>query len=261
MLDSIEFAVEQIRVGRPIIVVDDERRENEGDLTLAACHATPKLIGMMVRYGSGVICVSVPDSSLDRLRLPPMTAVNEDPKHTAYAVSVDARHGMHSGCLAGDVLTSERCDCGEQLATAMRRIAALGRGVLLYMHGHEGRGIGLVHKLQTYQLQDGGHDTVDANLALGFPADARDYGTTAQILVDLGIRSIRLLTNNPAKRAALEELGIPVSGREPLQVPAHPTNISYLRTKRDRLGHLLTDLDAEAAPMAVAATPTDRATP
>ncbi len=104
-------------------------------------------------------------------------------------------------------------------------------------------------------------DTVDANLALGFPADARDYGTTAQILVDLGIRSIRLLTNNPAKRAALEELGIPVSGREPLQVPAHPTNISYLQTKRDRLGHLLTDLDAEAAPMAVAATPTDRATP
>jgi GTP cyclohydrolase II len=154
MPDSIEFAVEQIRAGRPIIVVDDERRENEGDLTLA-------------------------DSSLDRLRLPPVTAVSEDPEHTACAV----------------------------------------------------------------------------------PVDAGDYGTTAQILVDLGIRSIRLLTSNPAKRAALGELGIPVSGREPLQVPAHPANISYLRTKRDRLGHLLADLDAEAAPMAVAATPTDRATP
>lgn len=277
MLDSIEFAVEQIRVGRPIIVVD-ERRENEGDLTLAACHATPELTGMMVRYGSGVICVPVPDSSLDRLRLPPMTAANEDDaalptrygefRAIGYRSTADGKNidgvalvrgdlndgqdvlvRVHSGCLTGDVLTSERCDCGEQLA------AAFGRGVLLYMHGHEGPGSGLVHKLQTYQLQDSGHDTVDANVALGFPADAPDYGTTAQILVDLGVRSIGLLTKNPAKRVALEEPGIHVSGREPLQVPAQPASISYLRAKRDRLGHLLTDLDAEAAPMAVAATP------
>ena len=125
----------------------------------------------------------------------------------------------------------------------MRRVAAEGRGIVLYMRGHEGRGIGLVQKLRAYQLQDAGRDTVDANLDLGLPADARDYGTGAQILADLGVRSLRLLTNNPAKQEAVERYGLPVVGREPLSVRPHPENVRYLRTKRDRMGHLLGELD------------------
>jgi 3,4-dihydroxy 2-butanone 4-phosphate synthase/GTP cyclohydrolase II len=145
---------------------------------------------------------------------------------------------VHSECLTGDVFGSRRCDCGPQLDAALERIAAAGRGVVLYMRGHEGRGIGLLHKLQAYQLQDLGFDTVDANLELGLPADARDYGTGAQILYDLGVRSMRLLTNNPAKRAGLEGYGLRVTGREALPVRLHPENVRYLRTKRDRMGHL-----------------------
>jgi 3,4-dihydroxy 2-butanone 4-phosphate synthase/GTP cyclohydrolase II len=145
---------------------------------------------------------------------------------------------VHSECLTGDVFGSLRCDCGPQLNAALARVAAEGRGVVLYVRGHEGRGIGLLHKLQAYQLQDSGLDTVDANLELGLPADARDYGTGAQILYDLGVRSMRLLTNNPAKRAGLEGYGLTVTGREELPVRPHPENVRYLRTKRDRMGHL-----------------------
>jgi 3,4-dihydroxy 2-butanone 4-phosphate synthase/GTP cyclohydrolase II len=145
---------------------------------------------------------------------------------------------VHSECLTGDVFGSVRCDCGPQLDAALQRVAAAGRGVVLYMRGHEGRGIGLLHKLQAYQLQDRGLDTVDANLELGLPADARDYGTGAQILYDLGVRSMRLLTNNPAKRAGLEGHGLTITGREALPVRLHPENVRYLRTKRDRMGHL-----------------------
>ncbi len=152
---------------------------------------------------------------------------------------------VHSECLTGDVFGSLRCDCGAQLDSALARVAAEGRGVVLYMRGHEGRGIGLLHKLQAYQLQDAGADTVDANLELGLPADARDYGTGAQILVDLGVRSMRLLTNNPAKRAGLEGYGLTVVGREPLPSYPHPENLRYLRTKRDRMGHQITDLPEE----------------
>jgi 3,4-dihydroxy 2-butanone 4-phosphate synthase/GTP cyclohydrolase II len=150
---------------------------------------------------------------------------------------------VHSECLTGDVFGSLRCDCGPQLDAALARVAAEGRGVVLYMRGHEGRGIGLLHKLQAYQLQDRGLDTVDANLELGLPADARDYGTGAQVLYDLGVRSMRLLTNNPAKRAGLEGYGLTITGRESLPVRAHPENVRYLRTKRDRMGHLLDVLD------------------
>jgi 3,4-dihydroxy 2-butanone 4-phosphate synthase/GTP cyclohydrolase II len=150
---------------------------------------------------------------------------------------------VHSECLTGDVFGSLRCDCGPQLHAAMHRVVEEGRGVVLYVRGHEGRGIGLMHKLQAYQLQDQGHDTVDANLELGLPADARDYGTGAQILADLGIRSMRLLTNNPAKRAGLEGYGLHITGRVGLPVRPHPENVRYLRTKRDRMGHLLEDLD------------------
>jgi len=157
---------------------------------------------------------------------------------------------VHSECLTGDVFGSLRCDCGPQLQAALKRVADEGRGVVLYVRGHEGRGIGLLHKLQAYQLQDEGRDTVDANLDLGLPADARDYGTGAQILADLGIRTMRLLTNNPAKRAGLEGYGLRVIGREAMPMRANPENVRYLRTKRDRMGHLLDELDLIAEGLA-----------
>jgi 3,4-dihydroxy 2-butanone 4-phosphate synthase/GTP cyclohydrolase II len=135
-----------------------------------------------------------------------------------------------------------RCDCGSQLDAAMRAVAAEGRGIVLYMRGHEGRGIGLMHKLRAYELQDAGHDTVDANLALGLPADARDYGTGAQILVDLGVRGIRLLSNNPMKRVGLEGYGLRIVERVGLPVTHTPENLRYLTTKRDRMGHDLPGL-------------------
>jgi 3,4-dihydroxy 2-butanone 4-phosphate synthase/GTP cyclohydrolase II len=157
---------------------------------------------------------------------------------------------VHSECLTGDVFGSLRCDCGPQLQAALRRVAEEGRGVVLYVRGHEGRGIGLLDKLRAYQLQDEGADTVDANLRLGLPADARDYGTGAQILHHLGVRTMRLLTNNPAKRAGLEGYGLEVVGRVPLPSRPHPENVRYLRTKRDRMGHLLDELDDVAEGLA-----------
>ncbi len=394
-LDTIESALDELRKGRPILVIDDADRENEGDMIFAAQLATPEIVGLMIRHTSGYICVGMTGEDLDRLGLPPMTAVNEDRKQTAYAVSVDARdvkttgisaedrartikvlsdsstepydltrpghvmplravpggilrrpghteaavdltrlaglnpagalcemvnddgtmmnavqcrefaddHGLvlisiadlirfrrrvesqvtrvtetllptefgdfsafgfrsevdgtehvalvvgdigdgesvlvrvHSECLTGDVFGSLRCDCGPQLHVAMQRIAAEGRGVVLYVKGHEGRGIGLLDKLRAYTLQDGGLDTVDANIELGLPADARDYGTGAQILVDLGVRSMRLLTNNPAKRAGLEGYGLSIIDRVPLVVGHNDVNRDYLDTKVRRMSH------------------------
>jgi 3,4-dihydroxy 2-butanone 4-phosphate synthase/GTP cyclohydrolase II len=390
-LDSIEDALRELRSGKPIVVIDDADRENEGDLIFAAQMATPELVGFMIRHTSGYVCVGMMGEDLDRLGLPPMTAVNEDRKGTAYAVSVDARdvvstgisaadraltikvladsatepyeltrpghvmplravpggvlrraghteaavnpagalcelvnddgsmmrapecrafadeHGLvlisiedlirfrrrnesqiervavvplptefgtftahgyrstidgsehvallvgeigdgedvlvrvHSECLTGDVFASLRCDCGPQLHAAMRQVAEAGRGVVLYVKGHEGRGIGLLDKLRAYALQDTGRDTVDANLDLGLPADARDYGTGAQILADLGVRSMRLLTNNPAKRAGLEGYGLTISERVPLVIDSNDHNREYLRTKVTRMGHDLGD--------------------
>ena len=415
-LDTIERALADLAAGRPVVVVDDEDRENEGDLLLAASKATPEQLGFMVRHTSGVVCVPMEGRELDRLKLPPMTAVNEDRKGTAYSVSVDARDGtttgisaadrartirvlvdsatdpheltrpghvfplraavggvlrraghteaavdlarlagltpagviaeivnddgsmarlpalrvfadthglalvsiadliawrrrtealvtqvasarlptrygefravgyrgvidgvehvalvrgqigaghdvlvrVHSECLTGDVLGSLRCDCGPQLDAALRTIADSGRGIVLYMRGHEGRGIGLMHKLAAYQLQDLGRDTVDANLDLGLPADARDYGLGAQILVDLGVRTMRLLTNNPTKRAGLEGFGLEIVEQVPLEVHATPENLRYLQTKRDRMGHDLVGLpDVAVADRA----PTEQASP
>ncbi len=402
-LDPVDAALEAMVAGRPIVVVDDEDRENEGDLIFAAGAATPELVGFMIRHTSGYICVAMTGPDLDRLGLPPMTVVNEDRKGTAYAVSVDARdvestgisatdrartikvlsdsatepweltrpghvmplravpggvlvraghteasvdlarmagltpagalcelvnddgtmmrapqcrafadeHGLvmisiadlirfrrrteslvqrvaktrlptefgdftaygyrsdtdesehialvagdigdgqdilvrvHSECLTGDVFGSFRCDCGPQLHGALRRVAEEGRGVVLYVKGHEGRGIGLLHKLRAYTLQDEGRDTVDANLELGLPADARDYGTGAQILADLGVHSMRLLTNNPAKRAGLEGYGLTIVERVPLEIHPNPHNRVYLQTKVDRMGH---ELSSSAAP-------------
>jgi 3,4-dihydroxy 2-butanone 4-phosphate synthase/GTP cyclohydrolase II len=150
---------------------------------------------------------------------------------------------VHSECLTGDVFGSHRCDCGPQLDEALERIVEEGRGVVIYLRGHEGRGIGLVAKLQAYQLQDGGRDTVDANLDLGLPADARHYGTATQILRDLGIASVRLMTNNPDKVTNLEDYGVQVAERVPLTPRPNDHNIAYLLTKRDRMGHSLPDLE------------------
>lgn len=149
---------------------------------------------------------------------------------------------VHSECLTGDVFASLRCDCGEQLARALERIEAEGRGLVIYMRGHEGRGIGITQKLRAYALQDQGLDTVEANLALGLPVDSRRFDAAAAILRDLGVRSVRLMSNNPMKILALQEQGIVVSGREAHEMPANAENGSYLLTKRDKLGHLLGDV-------------------
>jgi 3,4-dihydroxy 2-butanone 4-phosphate synthase/GTP cyclohydrolase II len=164
---------------------------------------------------------------------------------TAEPPAVLAR--LHSECLTGEAFASRRCDCGEQLDRSLDMIAEAGRGVLVYLRGHEGRGIGLGAKIAAYALQDRGKDTLDANLALGHPADAREYGAGAAILADLGVAQVRLLTNNPAKVAALTEHGVRVADRVPLAVPADPVNLEYLRTKRDRMHHVLPQLDAQGA--------------
>jgi 3,4-dihydroxy 2-butanone 4-phosphate synthase/GTP cyclohydrolase II len=399
---GVEQALKDIGDGKAVVVVDDEDRENEGDLIFAAEQATPELMSFMVRYTSGYVCVALTEDDCDRLDLPPMFHTNQDHRGTAYTVTVDAADGVttgisaanrahtvrllvdpasqatdfhrpghvvplrakdggvlrrpghteaavdlarmaglrsagvlcevvsqrdpaemarrdelevfaaeheltlisiaeliayrrrfekqvervaeariptahgtfraigydslldgiehialvhgeigegervlvrvHSECLTGDVFGSLRCDCGPQLDAALAAVAAEERGIVLYVRGHEGRGIGLLHKLQAYQLQDAGADTVDANLALGVPADARDYGIGVQILVDLGVRSMRLLTNNPAKRIGLESYGLTVAERVPMPGMANAENLKYLMTKRDRMGHELAGL-------------------
>jgi 3,4-dihydroxy 2-butanone 4-phosphate synthase/GTP cyclohydrolase II len=402
-LDTVDDAIADIAAGKPVVVVDDEDRENEGDIIFAASKSTPELMAFTIRHSSGVICVPMPAAMLDRLEIPLMTPHNRDRMRTAYTISVDARDGVttgisahdrsrtvrvladsatepweitrpghvfplryreggvlarrghteaavdlarmagltpvgvlvelvnddgtmkrgqqlrdfadehglrlvsieqmvhhrrrteshvervaetrlptrfgdftafgyriaidrsehvalvygdpatlgrhepvltrvHSECLTGDVFGSSRCDCGPQLDEAMERIVAEGRGIVVYLRGHEGRGIGLLAKLQAYQLQDGGRDTVDANLDLGLPADARHYGAATQILKDLGVRSVRLLTNNPAKTEGLESYGVRVAARIPLTPHPNDHNIAYLRTKRDRMGHDLPGL-------------------
>jgi len=150
---------------------------------------------------------------------------------------------VHSECLTGDVFGSLRCDCGVQLQSAMEKVDDEGLGVIVYLRGHEGRGIGIAHKLKAYVLQDQGRDTVDANMDLGLPVDSREYGIGAQILVDLGITTMRLLSNNPTKRGGLEGYGLEIVERVPLETKANPENIAYLRTKRARMGHLLEGLD------------------
>jgi 3,4-dihydroxy 2-butanone 4-phosphate synthase/GTP cyclohydrolase II len=404
---SIPDAVQDIRAGRVVIVVDDADRENEGDLIMAAEKVTPEAIAFIVRHSSGVICVPVTGERLDELHVPLMVSTNTDHQRTAFTVSVDARRGVttgisaadrattiraildpatapedlsrpghvfplryreggvlkraghteasvdlarlaglypagvlcetvnedgtmarlpelvrfaaehglkvisiadliayrrqhellvervaeatiptphgefrsyayesavdgrthvalvlgeigdgldvltrvHSECLTGDVFASLRCDCGEQLDRSMEMIGAEGRGIVLYIRGHEGRAIGLTHKLRAYELQDQGRDTVEANVDLGFPADPREYGIGAQILFDLGVRTMRLLTNNPAKRAGLEGHGLSIAARVPIETEPTPHNIEYLRTKREKLGHLLGDLsDAPERP-------------
>ena len=396
MFASIEGALEDIRAGKIVIVVDDADRENEGDFVMAAERVTPDAVNFMAIHGRGLICMPVVGERLDQLGIPPMVPDLAHTHDTAFSVSIDLRDGgtgisahdraatvrrvidadalpkdfrqpghifplraqtggvlkraghteasvdlarlagmypagviceimnadgtmarlpelravaeqhglklisiadliayrrqhdqlvrrqaeawmptrvgefraigyesfdgfhhfalvtgdigdgenvltrMHSECLTGDVFHSLRCDCGTQLEDAMTQIAEAGRGVIVYVRGHEGRGIGLLHKLKAYALQEAGRDTVEANVELGFSADPREYGVGAQILVDLGVRSMRLLTNNPTKRAGLEGYGVSIVERVPLQTRATEHNIAYLRTKKDKLGH---DLD------------------
>jgi 3,4-dihydroxy 2-butanone 4-phosphate synthase/GTP cyclohydrolase II len=400
---SVEDALDAISRGEVVVVLDDEGREGEGDLIMAAEFADTERVAFFVRHTSGLICAAVTESRADELDLPLMVEDNTEAQRTAFTVTVDdkqhtttgisaadravtmrtlvdprteptdlarpghvhvlrARDGgvlerpghteaavdlarlaglrpagvlceivtedargmarrpdleqfalrhdlvlitiaeliefrrqseppltrtadavipteagefrciayrsdadglthlalvmgdpageepslvrVHSECLTGDVFSSVRCDCGQQLQTAMRLIAEAGSGVVVYLRGHEGRGIGISRKLDAYGLQDTGLDTVDANLALGLPVDARDYGIGAQVLADLGVRRVRLLTNNPAKRDGLEQHGIRVVEQVPIQSPANTQNIRYLRTKRERLGHLLDHLNA-----------------
>jgi 3,4-dihydroxy 2-butanone 4-phosphate synthase / GTP cyclohydrolase II len=403
-LDSIKRAIDDIAAGKAVVVVDDENRENEGDLIFAASKTTPELMTFMIRWTSGVICAPVTGEVLDRLGIPLMTPYSRDRMRTAYTISVDARDGvttgisaadrartvrvlvdsatepyeivspghvfplrareggvlarpghteaavdlarmagltaagviceivnddgtmkrgeqlrefadehglamiaiadlisyrrrherqivriaetrlptefgvftgygyrnlvddtehvalvhgdlgdgtdvltrLHSECLTGDVFGSQRCDCGPQLQAALAAITEHGAGVIVYLRGHEGRGIGLLDKLRAYELQDSGHDTVEANLELGYPADVRDYGTGAQILGDLGISSVRLLTNNPAKSEGLQMYGIEVRERLPIAIEPTSDNLRYLRTKAERMGHDLPHLLAES---------------
>jgi 3,4-dihydroxy 2-butanone 4-phosphate synthase/GTP cyclohydrolase II len=393
---SIEEAVEQFRLGKFVIIVDDEDRENEGDLAIAAEKVTPEAINFMATFGRGLICLALTEKRCDELGLPLMVEDNTTPFGTAFTVSIEARgkvttgisaadrsatirtaidpatrpgdllrpghvfplraraggvlkragqteasvdlatlaglasagviceimnddgtmarvpdltafaerHGLamitvadlisyrlghetlvrqvaaprlptaygefrlhafrsdvtgeehlalvmgeidsdepvlvrvHSQCLTGDIFGSERCDCGSQLHQALERIQAEGRGVVLYLL-QEGRGIGLLNKLRAYELQEEGHDTVEANEKLGFRPDLRDYGIGAQILRDLGVRRMRLMTNNPSKYVGLSGYGLEIVERMPLEVPPTATNSEYLRAKRDKLGHLL----------------------
>jgi 3,4-dihydroxy 2-butanone 4-phosphate synthase/GTP cyclohydrolase II len=179
--------------------------------------------------------------------------------HLAFVMGDVAGHDdvlvrVHSECLTGDVFASVRCDCGEQLHEAMRRIAEEGFGVLVYLRGHEGRGIGITHKLHAYELQDAGADTVDANLRLGLPVDSREYGIGAQILADLGLTTIRLMTNNPAKYGGLDGYGLTITERVPLHVPVHPEAQRYLETKRLRMGHTLPDNSTTPSPSSTPST-------
>ncbi len=396
-VNTIEEAIDDIRAGKMVILVDDEDRENEGDLYMAAQMVTPDAINFMATHGRGLICMTMTPEQLDRLQLPMMVQKNESPFETAFTVSIEARtgvttgisaadrartiqvaarldvrpddivspghvfplrarkggvlvrtgqtegsvdlsrlaglrpsgviceimkedgtmarmpdlkkfakhHGLkivtiadliayrmkmdtlvhraaeadlptkyggmfriivytndvddfehvalvkgnitpdkevlvrvHSECMTGDVFGSLRCDCGSQLHVAMQIVEQEGRGVILYMH-QEGRGIGLVNKLKAYHLQDTGLDTVEANAKLGFKADLRDYGIGAQILRDLGVGKMRLLTNNPKKIVGLDGYGLTVVGRAPIEMEPCPENIKYLQTKRDKMGHLL----------------------
>jgi 3,4-dihydroxy 2-butanone 4-phosphate synthase/GTP cyclohydrolase II len=400
--DVIEDAIEQVREGRMVVVVDDEDRENEGDVILASEKVTPEAINFLAKHARGLICVSATAEHLQRLDLHPMVQRNTARLGTRFTVSIDAVEGtttgisasdraltirtfmdpntrpedlarpghvfplqaqeggvltraghteaaadlarlaglqpsgvlcevmdedgsmarvetlrrfarrfdmplisirdlieyrrqherlvreaqrvklptsygefslrlyksdvdpdehlalvmgeidperpvlvrVHSECLTGDLFHSLRCDCGEQMDAALRQIAREGRGVFLYMR-QEGRGIGLLNKLRAYALQEQGDDTVEANRKLGFPPDLRHYGIGAQILADLGVRKMRLLTNNPKKIVGLSAYGLELVERVPIQVHANPVNVRYLTTKRDRMGHLLADLDAE----------------
>ena len=278
---TVEEAIDDLREGKFVVVVDAADRENEGDLTIAAQFATPEAINFMATHGRGLICLCLTEDRCDELGLQPMTERNETPFGTAFTVSMPTAYGdftavafrerltgkhhvalvkgdvdgaedvlvrVHSECLTGDVFHSLRCDCGEQLEQALSRIASEERGVLLYM-AQEGRGIGLLNKLRAYELQENGLDTVEANLELGFQPDMRDYGIGNQILAELGLTTIRILTNNPKKITGIEGFGLDVVEQVPIETAPTPQNTRYLATKRDKLGHKLHHQDLKYEPL------------
>jgi 3,4-dihydroxy 2-butanone 4-phosphate synthase/GTP cyclohydrolase II len=235
--------------GQMVIVVDDKDRENEGDLIIAAEKITPEAINFY-RTRTETLVKSVASTNLPteygEFRLHAFE--NQIDKKTQLALvygdigdGKDILVRVHSQCLTGDVFHSMRCDCGAQLDEALRRIAGEGRGALLYLN-QEGRGIGLANKIRAYALQDEGLDTVEANERLGFKADQRDYGIGVQILRALGVRSMRLLSNNPRKLVAIEGYGLSVTEWLPLEIPASTSTLRYLTTKKNKLGHALTGL-------------------
>ena len=246
---SIDEAVAELAAGGPVVFVDAVDPVNTGDVV-----SPDRLPNGQVR---AVAAARIP-TKYGEFRAVGYRSVIDGTDHIALirgeiGDGEDVLVRAHSECLTGDVFGSLRCDCGTQLDAALRAVATEERGVVLYLRGHEGRGIGLLHKLQAYQLQDLGADTVDANLELGLPADARDYATGAQILVDLGIKTMRLLTNNPAKHVGFEGYGLRILGRVSLPVTPTSENLQYLRTKRDKLGHDIPGLaayDEEVAELA-----------
>src|ERR671922_85731 len=231
---TVDDAIARIRRGEVLIVVDDEDRENEGDLTMAAARVNPEAINFMIRHGRGLVCMPVEGKRLDELHLEPMVAQNTSSHETAFTVSIDHR------TVTTGISAHER-------SVTIQKIGEVGEGVVVYIRGHEGRGIGLTHKLKAYELQENGLDTVEANEALGFAADLSDYGTGAQILVDLGISTMRFMSNNPKKVAGIEGYGLRIVEWVPLQTMPTEENIEYLRTKRDKLGHRL-DLPSGSEP-------------
>jgi 3,4-dihydroxy-2-butanone 4-phosphate synthase len=273
---EVRAAVHALAAGRMVVVADDREREDEGDLVAAAALMSTEQMAFFLRHGSGIVCAPMPDERADELELPLMVDQNTESHGTAFTVSVDHR-GVGTGISAADRAATIRALAGPgtratdlrrpghvfplrarpggvlkrtghtEAATDLVRLAGMaGVGVSVYLRGHEGRGIGLGHKLRAYALQERGHDTVDANTALGLPVDSRDYGIGAAILAGLGVRRLRLITNNPHKYGGLSGYDLDLVGRvrTPAAVTTH--NIAYLRTKRDRMGHDL-DLPAQFA--------------
>jgi 3,4-dihydroxy 2-butanone 4-phosphate synthase/GTP cyclohydrolase II len=211
-------------------VVLDERRDRDGRVRRVAEARIPTRWGEFTTYAYEDVLTGDQHVALVK---------------GAVRGATDVLVRLHSECLTGDVFASRRCDCGDQLNAALRRIAEEGLGVVVYLRGHEGRGIGLAHKLQAYALQEQGMDTVDANTALGLPVDSREYGVGARILVDLGITTLRYMTNNPLKFGALDGFGLEMVERVPLETEPNPENVAYLRAKNDRMGHLIRGLDED----------------
>ena len=239
ILSSVEEAIEEIRAGRILIVVDDEDRENEGDFIVAGEKITPEIVESIVEKGE---TVDMP-TQWGHFRLTPFRQKSNGLEHFAltkgeWAPDEPVLVRVHSSCMTGDILGSYRCDCGPQLHEAMQMIEREGKGAVVYLN-QEGRGIGLCNKIKAYKLQEQGYDTAEANLKLGFQVDERDYGVGAGILREIGIKNMRLMTNNPLKRAGLEGYGLRIVENVPIVIAPNPFNEKYLKTKETVMGHRL----------------------
>lgn len=258
LLSTVADAAATVAAGGMVVVLDDADRENEADLVMAAEFADTDAMAFFIEHTSGLPVITVgqlqehlkvvPTGNApvptDRGRAHAYAYRSGGVEHLAMVYGDIAERAevlvrVHSECMTGDLFGSAKCDCGQQLSASVDAIVAAGGGVVVYLTGHEGRGIGLGRKLRAYRRQAEGLDTVDANVAVGAPVDARDYGVAAQILAHLGVEEVALLTNNPDKVERLTDFGIPVGRRIPVEVAAGAENIRYLQTKRDRMGHLL----------------------